>query len=336
MTIDINPLIAELLYEHDTVIIPGLGAIVATYQAAEIDQVQGQMVPPTKRLSFNKNLSLDDGLLVNYAKEKYQVSTTEAQQAVRQFVDAFKKGLENREILEIFQVGRFYLDYEKELRFLVNNINFNPDSFGLPDLQVYPVIRTEEEKKAIREKAAQKTAMAAPATTSGNSTVVSESISNWFQRLLPVIIIATLAIVGLGIYQIYFSDTNTQQAANSTDNNPQATRINVSPSRDSNQEESQKEREPDLPPIEELDTDGPTPNPIQKSVKIAVGSFGNRANVQRLIRKISEEGYIPVTDNSGNLTRVMIELPYEDPAEIEQNLKKIRKTINKDARLMDE
>lgn len=98
MSIDMNSLIADLLYEQDTVIIPGLGAIIASYQAAEIDQVQGQIVPPTKKVSFNKNLTLDDGLLIASAQDKYQLSTSEVKKAVKYYVQEIQEGLEKEKL----------------------------------------------------------------------------------------------------------------------------------------------------------------------------------------------------------------------------------------------
>ncbi|MFK8104822.1 MAG: SPOR domain-containing protein, partial [Saprospiraceae bacterium] len=77
MAINIAKYIGELLYDHDTVIIPALGAIAATYESASIDHVQGLLHPPSKVLSFNKNLVLDDGVLTNYLQEEAEVSLSE-------------------------------------------------------------------------------------------------------------------------------------------------------------------------------------------------------------------------------------------------------------------
>lgn len=329
MSIDINSLIAELLYEQDTVIIPGLGAIVANYQAAEIDQVQGQIAPPTKKVSFNKNLTLDDGLLIAFAQNKYQLSASEAKRAVQDYVQEIQDGLEKREIIEISNVGRLYLNYENEINFLPNGTNFNQDAFGLPNLQVYPIIRTNAEKSAYKSKARNKNQKR---TNQGS---FASSIAGLFQRFLPHLIITTLIVIAIGAYLTYFGNDSSNPSSELL-NPPTASRINVKPGVD---EDLSTEDDDYSENIEEetaeIDTEGPTQAPERKAISIAIGSFGNKKNVQKLIEKISEAGFIPVTESNGKLTRVSIELPYEEEEDIQKSLKIIREKISKDAQIFE-
>lgn len=327
MSIDMNSLIADLLYEQDTVIIPGLGAIIASYQAAEIDQVQGQIVPPTKKVSFNKNLTLDDGLLIASAQDKYQLSTSEVKKAVKYYVQEIQEGLEKREIVEIPNVGRLYLNYENEINFLPSTTNFNQEAFGLPNLQVYPIIRTNTKPStATTQKKSYK---------STNKRSFSANIADLFQRFLPHLTIMTLIVIAIGIYLTYFGNKAKDSTVEILNPPPTASRINVKPGIDETlgieDDDYTKNIEDEMA---EMDTEAPTQAPERKTISIAVGSFGNKKNVQKLIEKISEAGFIPVTAFNGNLTRVSIELPYEEEEEIQNKLNIIRNTISSDAQIL--
>ena len=58
--------IQELLYEHNSVIIPSFGGFTAGYKPASIDHVQGVIFPPSKDLKFNRYLTINDGILVQH------------------------------------------------------------------------------------------------------------------------------------------------------------------------------------------------------------------------------------------------------------------------------
>ncbi|MCH2085317.1 MAG: SPOR domain-containing protein [Saprospiraceae bacterium] len=326
MSIDINSLIAGLLYEQDTVIIPGLGALIADYQAAEIDQVQGQIVPPTKKVSFNKNLTLDDGLLIAFAQDKYQLSASEAKRAIQNYVQDIQDGLEKREIIEISEVGRLYLNYENEINFLPSGTNFNQESFGLPNLQVYPIIRKSVKSNTSKT---QKKDYKSPKQSS-----FANHIAGIFQRFLPHLIIVTLIVISIGIYLTHFGSKISSPAAEAL-MPPTASRINVKPGSNKNMATEDDDYTENLEDENlEMDTEAPTQAPEQKIVSIAIGSFGNKKNVQKLIEKISEVGFIPVTSYNGKLTKVSIELPYEEEEEIQNNLRIIREMISKDAQIL--
>ncbi|RME06705.1 MAG: hypothetical protein D6816_07425, partial [Bacteroidetes bacterium] len=132
MQIDVAQAIKELLYKSDSVIIPGLGGLIATPVPASVDYVQGSVEPPSRKLEFNENLAINDGVLARFIEEQYTVSFREAVEAITDFVNEARKALERREIVEIPEVGRIYLDYQQQIRFMPDKTNFAVDSFGLP------------------------------------------------------------------------------------------------------------------------------------------------------------------------------------------------------------
>ncbi|MEM7102705.1 MAG: SPOR domain-containing protein [Bacteroidota bacterium] len=158
MGIQVGKYISELLFEHDCVIIPGLGGFIANYQEATVDHGQGDIIPPSKSISFNADLQINDGLLINHITRKNHITYAEARNAVEEYTKKCKLTLENGEILALPSVGKLYKDIEDKLRFIPDSTNFLMDSFGLPKVQFYPILRAEttEEKIAIIENSVEK------------------------------------------------------------------------------------------------------------------------------------------------------------------------------------
>ncbi len=67
----IDAYIEKLLFEYNCVVVPGFGAFLAHSTSAKIDASTSTLIPPSKTLSFNAQLSKNDGLLVSHiSKEK--------------------------------------------------------------------------------------------------------------------------------------------------------------------------------------------------------------------------------------------------------------------------
>ena len=125
MNIDVASYLEHLLFEHESVIIPDLGGIVSSYRSASIDYVQGLLHPPSKSLSFNKNLIINDGILIGSLVQDHGISEKKARKIIEQYVEKTKKTLDRREIVVFPGVGRLYKDYEGNLQFLQDSTNFN-------------------------------------------------------------------------------------------------------------------------------------------------------------------------------------------------------------------
>ena len=73
----VNDVIIELLQIHDCVIFPNLGGFVAQYSPANLNSTNNSFDPPQKQILFNKNLTNNDGLLVNAISQKHSISFQE-------------------------------------------------------------------------------------------------------------------------------------------------------------------------------------------------------------------------------------------------------------------
>ena len=331
MQIDVGTHIADLLYEHKSVNIPGLGGFVSNYKAATADQVQGEVFPPSKSLNFNSNLVADDGLLAQHLHEKLGVSLAEASQLVENFVQEKKEAVGRREIVVFPGVGRLYKDYEQNLQFLADTTNFNLDSYGLPTVRFYPIARSAEPGSSVRPSNGQPKAAVGSAPPPSRTRFLNNGLA------VAVSIAAILAIIiayFLFFYKPAGGNENAQRMPTS--------RVNVSPSQAQGPlaapsgpaEDGSEDTEEDSGPNEEFDTEGATPAPGQKYFVIGIGVFGNEKNVQRLIQRIYEAGYEPFTEPKDNLTRVGIQRAYSDESEVQAVLRDVRKRFSKDAKVL--
>lgn len=134
--------ISELLYCHDCVIVPGFGGFIGNYQPARIHPTQHTFYPPSKKISFNKNLLLNDGLLANHIALRESASYPEAVRQIGAYVSGAQTELDKGARFAIEKVGVLYYDPEKNLRFEADlSVNYLEDSFGMGLIQSPPIRR---------------------------------------------------------------------------------------------------------------------------------------------------------------------------------------------------
>jgi len=329
MDIDVGACLSALLYEQDTVSIPGLGSLVGQYKPAAIEHVQGKISPPSKEWTFNANLAVNDGLLINSLMQKRQLSYAEAEKLVEDYVTQVKSALDRREIFIIPEVGRLYRDFEQQLRFLPDNTNFNPDSFGLPTVQFYPVLRSQRTQEP-------------PAPELQPSRNLKRSAQNWFRQYAKIAAaIGSIALL-TSLYLLLRPGAEVPESPIAEALPP--SRVNVSPSSEAETIDAPAElpealgQDEDNDPDEtgtntENDTESITMAPEQKYATIVIGAFSNADNVKRLIARLFESGYEPFTDKKGRLTQVSVQMAYENESELRDALQKIRNKFNKDAKI---
>ena len=150
--IKIDVYISDLLYSYDCVVIPEFGGFVANYASAKIQPIQHKLTPPSKKISFNKNLKNNDGLLSNHIASKQSLSYSEANELIKSFVNQSIEGLEKGDKIKIEKVGTLYLDPEKNIQFIAEEKNdFLLDSFGLGSMRVQPIVRAGAEERIEKE-----------------------------------------------------------------------------------------------------------------------------------------------------------------------------------------
>lgn len=319
MQIDVGAVIASLLYENDTVSIPGLGAFIKTPHNAEVDTVQGQVRPERSTIDFDQDMPIDDGLLIAQVKEKYSLKYLEAKQTVSRYVEEVKSALQRKETVVIPAVGRLYKDYNEETKFIAADTNFNLDTFGLPEVSIQPLTpRTAESVAAEPE-------------------IVAESRNQWIGQNWPVLLMLfVLLSVLLGF--LYFYPKYLQRKDQDPTANLPTNRLNVKPPA-----EDQETADLAEPPAAETENpeadydDTSEDDSVRESMDqratcvIAIGIFREKENVDKLVQELMNAGYEPYIEQLRSTTRVGVQFKYESSREIDAKLQDIREKFVREA-----
>ncbi|SMB99852.1 Sporulation domain protein [Hymenobacter roseosalivarius DSM 11622] len=136
--------ILSLLRDHDCVIIPGFGGLIADYAPARIHPVRHTLTPPTKTVAFNGALTRNDGLLVDALSHTLGVPASEARQMVRHAVGHLQAELDSAQRTELPGIGIFRRAFGRGLEFeYTGTQNLLAASYGLPELVSRPVRATD-------------------------------------------------------------------------------------------------------------------------------------------------------------------------------------------------
>ncbi len=122
----------ELLYRHDCVIIPGFGGFICNYLPSATDEQSGRISPPSRAVSFNRNLKHNDGLLINAVAIARESGYDQARHDIELFVSDLIRRLSAGEKVKLTEIGAFRNNSEGNLQFEPDrSVNYNPDSYGL-------------------------------------------------------------------------------------------------------------------------------------------------------------------------------------------------------------
>ena len=145
VSMEVSTYIKDLLYRYECVILPGFGAFLTQYQPARIDRDQN-FYPPSKSLSFNRQLQTNDGILANYVASLEGCSYELALQKIRNYTGTLSLQLLEGETVFLKNIGEFSLNKEKKVQFLPSEKeNFNTAAFGLSSF-VSPEIERQSQE----------------------------------------------------------------------------------------------------------------------------------------------------------------------------------------------
>ncbi len=147
MTLNISKHINDLLYNHECVIVSGLGAFIVNKEETVIDQKRDYFSPNKKSISFNSQIKKNDGLLANYISETENISYEEACIHIAKFTKNILLKINNGENIQLESIGNLKINSIGEIIFdAYEKINYDPDFFGL-DSFYFPKI--QDQKKFI-------------------------------------------------------------------------------------------------------------------------------------------------------------------------------------------
>ncbi len=153
--------ICELLYDHDCVVLPDFGGLVANYRAARLNRRTHIIMPPSKHIGFNRNLRTNDGLLANQVAERAGISYKEAVIKVDLAIADYQRQLQKDGRMVLERIGVFFKDKSGQLQFIPEeHENFLLSSYGLGPVQLKyieqemeteetPVVPIQDERRRI-------------------------------------------------------------------------------------------------------------------------------------------------------------------------------------------
>ncbi|MEM6684483.1 MAG: SPOR domain-containing protein [Bacteroidota bacterium] len=155
--------ISDLLYRYECVMIPEFGAFLTQRKGAQVHHTTNAFYPPTKELSFNAQLTSNDGLLVTYIADVTQEDYESTSQKVRTEVENWKKRLDNSEIITLENIGDLFLNAEGKMQFEPSyQLNYLTASFGLSSFVSSEIERMVEEVKVEKTPLVLQEEVAAP------------------------------------------------------------------------------------------------------------------------------------------------------------------------------
>ena len=334
--------ISQLLYNHDCVVIPGFGGLVANYNPARINQVHQTFYPPSKTLTFNANLRHNDGLLVSYISQTEQISYQDALKEVENFSHDCMSALLENEKLILNEIGSFLINYEGKTEFEpAGDVNYLADAFGLNSFTL-PARKKPEKRIEDQHSAAP-------------HSLKPFEIKSLGRVMLPA---AAVLVIGLMVWlsQPYlqtienlaslltFNTTSKPSSQiNKTSTIPfaeSAPEINHLPIQENLSEETpEPEANPEVsaPPTtrENLEIpENPAPARLLR-YNIIGGSFSSTENAGKAVRKFEEEGYpaFMIDTPVNGFFRVCV-FATKDRIQADARLSEVRKNLNPGAWLL--
>lgn len=152
---DIQQSIEELLYRYNCVVLPEFGAFLTQTKSAVIHETTNALYPPTKVVSFNEQLTSNDGLLVSYLAETEKVPYNDMLNDVVAIGKRWKNQLKQGERLGLTNIGELWMNSEGKIQFQPSyQVNYLTSSFGLSSFIATPIQREilKEEVVTLEEK----------------------------------------------------------------------------------------------------------------------------------------------------------------------------------------
>lgn len=295
-------------------VVPEFGAFLTHVKSAFIDKTGHTFYPPSKVLSFNRQLQSNDGLLISYIAEAEKTSFEDAQKELAKTIKEWGKQLEKGETLILQNIGSFKPAKEGKLIFQPSKqTNFLTSSFGLSSFVSKPILREvlKEEVEVLEEKV--------PFIITPE-----ERKKHEIRPLLKYAAIILLALsAGFTGYRTYdraiTNELASQEKAQEIISN-------------SIQEATFFDTKPMELPVFRVDV---TKKVTKKRHHIIAGAFRERGNADRKIAQLRNKGYdaFYVGQNKFGLFQVAFD-SFEDPKQALKVLKQIRVSESRDAWLL--
>ena len=141
----LSRMVGELILDHDTVGLPGLGAFVAEVVPASFSDRGYTINPPYRRLVFRSGDS-GDGTLVRYYAESNDMPVNDALAILKEYCGQLKENLSMRKTVALPGLGRLRATKENTFFFIADeDLDIYPDGMALEPVSLKTHVETPEE-----------------------------------------------------------------------------------------------------------------------------------------------------------------------------------------------
>ncbi|PHI18708.1 hypothetical protein CEQ90_16750 [Lewinellaceae bacterium SD302] len=337
---NLSQAILQVLTDEGQVALPRFGTFRLQAQPAMVSTIEGRSRPPSKRVDFNANLKLDDGRLARYLREYPLPGPESAEDNIDKFVTGLHAEIDAGRMVTLEGIGRLFRDHTGEIRFNAGDYNLDKSTFGLPDVALAPIIRTE------RNPVSAPTAGQAIPTTIPSPNSLREmqkepepltAVWGFIRENIWIIALVTGVIFVTGWSYVYWRDGKAEVAKMERQLPPPPNdRVNVPPPKVNDIELPETSSElPEQPPVVNQSPPANNLPPEEGTAVIGLYRLGQAANVRKNVRRISEAGYEPYTRESNQLTRVGVQVRFKTEQELKDILTRVRREFTPDAFILE-
>jgi len=142
--------IYKLLQDKGSITIPELGAFILKDTSTRIDSVHKVIQPPSQVLTFNESIKDNDHILAGYIAGIEGISSSEAENAVKKFVEQLKALLNSGKTIEFSNIGKLHLNHKKQIVFDYDSkAAFISETFGLTPVKIHNFHKPKEVKQVV-------------------------------------------------------------------------------------------------------------------------------------------------------------------------------------------
>jgi nucleoid DNA-binding protein len=330
---NIANVVSDLLQFNECVTIPEFGAFVVNPASAQMDMAKNKFTPPGKKVSFNKKITNNDGLLASAISENDGISYEDAVHYIKAFVQQIQSELKSKHVFEFHSVGSFYRTDENLLRFEPGSLE-SMGSFGLEAFHLTPL--------AVDEVLGKEAVVTHPASVKTEIRYVQKtgtwSRIGWGFALLPFLAYLVWVPSQSGVLDrernFQFSNLNPFKSTPCEEyvNRPAGlSEFDLSDEGLLRTDFDEANFKFAVPETTNVVTETPKAISVRMRYQIIGGCFSDKTNASRLVSKLQDQGYeAKIYDKKGRLYRVTYG-GFANQREARKALKKVKRNTNSSA-----
>ncbi len=207
--------IQGLLFKHNCVVIPDFGGFISEFKSVEIHPITHRFIPPSKRIAFNEQLKVNDGLLATTIAREEGMSINEAYEVIKKFVSTIHEELRTSNNYVFYEIGKLFYNIENKLEFEPDTrMNYLEDSFGFQELFFKPIDEKLTDMSKSQRPVRPVVRKQIPSTVQSQKETSGTPTENKGSGLkMVLIIIPLLLLVGAGAMIVYTKNSNKNLAS---------------------------------------------------------------------------------------------------------------------------